>query len=157
MHPFSLPSTELCDESWPYSKKKELSLSFHANMSLVRNLYFFMFYNVYWLHQAISELHKQERLQIQKKRRDTALIEEWMSHLNFYQDKSCKSLIYLTRRRQKKRMRRRRRGERRLSLILQLPCALWRTSTWDFSFLTALKSFFISQSHYKKNSRMAVQ
>ena len=47
-----------------------------------------MFYNVYWLHQAISELYKQERLQIQKKGRDTAYTEEWRSHLNFYQDKS---------------------------------------------------------------------
>lgn len=47
-----------------------------------------MFYNVYWLHQAISELHKQERLQIQKKGRDTAHTEEWRSHLKQNKNKN---------------------------------------------------------------------
>ena len=46
-----------------------------------------MFYKVYWLHQAIW-ITQAGKIAIQKKGRDTAHIEEWRSHLNFYQDKS---------------------------------------------------------------------
>lgn len=82
MRPHNLPYTELHDKmKADVPEKYELSLSFHANRNLVRFVSFSCFTRSTDLHLAISELHKQERLQIQKKGRDAGHMEESFKYL----------------------------------------------------------------------------
>lgn len=137
----------MCPLSWPYTELQDktrgdlpqeiwivIVFSCYYEFS-EKSVIFFRSHNIYDSHLAISELHKEGRLQIQKKGQDMAQTEEWRSHWDTGSKYPRASLV------------RQGSGGRRGCYRGGGGQGSQKTSGWDFSSPTALKSFvFLSHT-----------